>query len=298
MKKIKTVRFISNGYGVTEKFIDVLVAKISSLNIDVKVVEDNSADLVVILGGDGTVISAAHKTSFNPSIIYLAVNFGDKGFLTNIKKEDALDAILDILQNPEKYEMHSINILDIDIVYANGTISKQYAFNEIWIKGEDDAPIKFKQHSSEGLLQKFNATGIIIATASGSTAVAMSAGGPVIINGDVMLSAINLPSEVGTEDRYFKNPIIDTNMEIRFVTKEEFVEEHIRKGNVKNGKLLYEHSKYRMVIKVDNTIIDKVYPEDVEKISIKLSKRLNFVKLKDETRTAKMRECILKINDN
>lgn len=297
MKKIKTVRFISNGYGITENFIDILVTEISNLNIDVEVVENNLADLVVILGGDGTVISAARETDFNPDCIYLAVNFGNKGFLTNIKKEEALEIILDILQAPEKYETHSINILDIDIVYANGDISKQYAFNEIWIKGEDDAPIKFKQYSSEGLLQKFKATGIIVATASGSTAVAMSSGGPVIINGDVMLSAINLPSEVGTEDRYFKNPIIDTSMEIRFVTKEEFVEEHIRKGNVINGKLLYDHSKYKMVIKVDNTIIDKVYPEDVEKISIKLTKRLHFIKLKDETRTSKMRECILKIHD-
>lgn len=298
MKRFKTVRFISNGYGLADEFVEIVKNKILTQGIDVKIVETGIADLIVILGGDGTVISAARETGFYPGSVYLAVNFGNKGFLTNIKKEEALEVVIDILKNPQSYDTQKISVLDIEIVYADGTTKNQFAFNEIWFKGEDDSPIKFKQYSSEGFLQKFNATGLIVATPAGSTAVAMSAGGPVIINGDVMLSAINLPSEVGTEDRYFKNPIIDTNMEIRFVTKKEFEIEQISKGNIKNGKLLYDHTKYKMIIKVDNTIVDKLYPEEVEKVEVKLTKHLSFVKLNDKTRTVKMRECILKINDN
>lgn len=298
MKKIKTVRFISNGYGLAEEFIGVVQNKILKESINVTFVKEGIADLVIILGGDGTVISAARETHFDENTIYLAVNFGDKGFLTNIKKEEALEVITDILKKPQNYETQKINVLDIDIVYTNGVVKKQFAFNEIWLKGEDDCLIKFKQYSSEGLLQKFTATGVIVATPAGSTAVAMSAGGPVIINGDVMMSAINLPSEVGTEDRYFKNPIIDTDMDFRFITKKEFEMEQVKKGNVKDGKLLYEHTKYKLVIKVDNTVIDKIYPEEIEKVAIKICKRLQFVKIKDETRTNKMRECILKIRDN
>lgn len=295
MKDIKTVRIISNGYGISDEFVDVLKNSIKQNVFDIIFEEKGVADLIIILGGDGTVISAARETGFNQESIYFAVNFGDKGFLTNIQKENAIETIIDILKNPQKYETQKMNVLEIDIVYADGITKKQFAFNEIWFKGEDDSPIKFKQYSSEGLLQKFNATGLIVATSAGSTAVAMSAGGPVIINGDVMMSAINLPSEVGTEDRYFKNPIVDTNMEIRFVTKKEFEMEQLEKGNVKDGILLYEHTKYRLVVKVDNTIVERIYPEEIEKVVIKLSKRLQFIKLKDETRTAKMRECILKI---
>lgn len=297
MKQIKTVHFITNGYGAAEDFVEVVKKTIKKEKIKVEVVDDSLADLVIILGGDGTVLNAVRKTGFSHKTVYFSVNFGDKGFLTNVQKDNALEIITDILKNAENYDIQKINVLEIDIEYSNGSKHRQYALNELWLKGEKDRPIQFKQYSSEGLLQKFTATGLIIATSSGSTAAAMSAGGPVIINGDVMLSAINMASEVGTEDRYFRNPIIDTNMTIGFLTKKEFKKDQRKKGNYRDGKYLYEHSKYKLCIEVDSVELQEIYPEEIKKIEVKLSKRLQFIKLKDESRTSKMRECILKIKD-
>lgn len=298
MQKIKSIRFCSNGYVGANEFVNVIKNEIEKENLDVKIVENERADLVVSLGGDGTVIHTARKLQFDRSTTFLAVNFGSIGFLTNVQKEEAFDTIMDIIKNPILYETYKVKVLDIDICYVDGKIVKQYAFNEMWLKGYDDASIEFKQYSSEGLLQRVCATGLIIATPSGSTAVAMSAGGPIIINGNVMLSAINLPSDVATADRYFKNPIVDTNMKIKFITKKELEEEQIRKGNILNGKPIYTHSRYKMNIKVDNTLVDQIYPEEIESIYVNISDRLNFVKIGDRNRTKKMRECILKIKEN
>ncbi len=298
MEKIKSIKCYSNGYGKAEKFLEDLKKEIIMSDLDVDFVEDGNADMIISLGGDGTVIDTVRKSGFNPKSKYLAVNFGTKGFLTNVTSDEALPVILNILRNSEFYETQKIKVLDIDIYYENGKKVKEYAFNEIWFKGYDDASIEFKQYSSEGFLQRFTSTGLIVATPFGSTAVAMSAGGGVIINGNVMVSAINLSSEVGTEDRYFKNPIIDTNMVIKFITKKEIEEEAIRKGNVINGNPIYSHSRYEMTIKVDNATIEKIYPERIKKVEIKLQDRLEFVKVNTKTRTQKMRECILKIKED
>lgn len=298
MKKIKSIKFYSNGYSKADEFAKNVERIIKEKNINVKIVKNGEADLIVSLGGDGTVIDTARKSGFNPRSKYLAVNFGSKGFLTNVTKEEALSIILDILQKPDTYETEKIKVLDIDIYYTDGRKRKEYAFNEIWFKGYDDASIEFKQYSSEGFLQRFTATGLIVATPLGSTAVAMSAGGGVIINGNVMVSAINLSSEVGTEDRFFKNSIIDTGMTIKFITKEEIIAEQIKKGNIVDGKPIYDHSRYEMNIKIDNAIIEKCYPEKIDRVDINLDNRLEFVKVTSKTRTQKMRECILKINEN
>ncbi len=297
MQRIRSIRFFSNGYVEADEFIDVIKSKIEEDNMDVSILSEGRADLVICLGGDGTVIHTARLLNFDGNTIFLAVNFGSIGFLTNLNKEEAFDVIIDLLKNPECYDTYKVKVLDIDICYIDGKVKKEYAFNEMWLKGYDDSCIEFKQYSSEGFLQKVSATGIIIATPFGSTAVAMSAGGPIIINGNVMLSAINLPSDVATADRYFKNPIVDTNMKIKFITNEELEQEQIKKGNVVNGKTLYSHSRYKMSIKVDNTIVDQVYPENIDKILVNISDRLNFVKIGERTRTKKMRECILKIKE-
>lgn len=298
MRKIKSIRFCSNGYVGANEFINVIKNEIEKERLDVNIVEDERADLVVCLGGDGTVIHTARKLEFDKEVIFLAVNFGSIGFLTNVNKNEAFEVIIDILKNPELYETYKVKVLDIDICYVDGTTKKEYAFNEMWLKGYDDATIEFKQYSSEGFLQKISATGLIIATPSGSTAVAMSAGGPIIINGNVMLSAINLPSDVATADRYFKNPIVDTNMKIKFITKKELEQEQIKKGNILNGKPIYTHSRYKLNIKVDNTTVDQVYPEEISEILVNIYDRLSFVKIGDRNRTKKMRECILKIKEN
>lgn len=298
MEKIKSIKFYSNGYSKAEKFIEEIKTEINKYNLSVDILKVGNADLIISLGGDGTVIDTVRKSGFNPKSKYLAVNFGTKGFLTNVTNNEALQVIINILKKPEIYETQKIKVLDIDIYYTDGTKVKEYAFNEIWFKGYDDASIEFKQYSSEGFLQRFTSTGLIIATPSGSTAVSMSAGGSVIINGNVMVSAINLSSEVGTEDRYFKNPIIDTNMVIKFITEKEIEEEAIKKGNIIDGKPIYSHSRYEMTIKVDNATIAKTYPEKIDKVVVNLQDRLEFIKVNSKTRTQKMRECILKIKED
>lgn len=135
----------------------------------------NNLDLVIAIGGDGTVLYALQKVSpYN--IPVLGINTGRLGFLTTLEAKD-FEKAFHILEKGEFFvERHPV--LELNIL-PKGT--SRYIFNEIvLLKAENTPLISFELSFGQDNITTPPADGLIIASASGSTAYALSAGGPVI----------------------------------------------------------------------------------------------------------------------
>lgn len=135
-------------------------------------------DVIIVMGGDGTLIQAARDLS-RLSIPILSVNIGHMGYLTEIDKEQVYSAIDEtILGN---YSIDKRMVLSGTIIKENEEFSKNIALNDI-VLGRT-GPMKiidFDVYVNGEYLISYRADGLIIATPTGSTAYNLSAGGPII----------------------------------------------------------------------------------------------------------------------
>ncbi|MGQ4914633.1 MAG: NAD(+)/NADH kinase [Candidatus Asgardarchaeia archaeon] len=131
-------------------------------------------DLIITVGGDGTVLYAAR--SIRDKIIpILTINMGSMGFITEIFPEDFKKAIERILNN--NFILEERSRLDIQV----NNLQIPYALNELLIKTCPESKlIPIKIFLDGVFLEKFKADGVMIATPTGSTAHALSAGGPIL----------------------------------------------------------------------------------------------------------------------
>lgn len=138
----------------------------------VSVVED-SADLVIALGGDGTVLRAA-QSAHAEDIPLLGINFGNLGYLTEVDAGEERGALDKVLSG--SFSIESRMMLECH----NGSFSF-VGLNEVLI--ERSSPhrlVRLEVRIGGERLASFNADGVIVATPTGSTAYALSAGGPIV----------------------------------------------------------------------------------------------------------------------
>jgi len=134
-----------------------------------------NADLIIAIGGDGTLLSSARKFGYT-GIPVLGVNLGSLGFLTDVPPEELTTSIQKILLG--KYEKEQRFFLDSQI---NEEIVKNRALNEIVIHSKKVAQlIEYELFIDESFVYRQKADGIIVSTPTGSTAYSLSAGGPII----------------------------------------------------------------------------------------------------------------------
>jgi NAD+ kinase len=136
------------------------------------------SDLIVILGGDGTLLEAVRDMSdANPAVF--GINLGSLGFLTSLGSaawKQAVDCIASgDLQLDER------TLLRIDLVTSGEERLAGFALNDAVIsRGELSRLIKLDVAIDGSWLTEYNADGLIVATPTGSTAYSLSAGGPVL----------------------------------------------------------------------------------------------------------------------
>ncbi len=132
-------------------------------------------DLIIVVGGDGSMITAAHTALAN-QVPILGINRGRLGFLTDISP-NAMDDIGDILQG--RYETETRYFLAATINHNNE--SPILALNDLVLTPTDATHmIEFETRVNDELLYHQRADGMICATPTGSTAYALSGGGPII----------------------------------------------------------------------------------------------------------------------
>ncbi len=136
----------------------------------------NDADVIIVVGGDGSVLDAA-KYSYQHGIPILCVNLGKVGYLSEVEP-DSLDT-LDSLVTGD-YSIDEKMMLEVCYDGAGGRISR-YAVNDVVISHDSFLGIaNIRLEDSAGNSIKYRADGLIVATPQGSTAYSLSAGGPVV----------------------------------------------------------------------------------------------------------------------
>lgn len=137
-----------------------------------------SVDLIVTVGGDGTILHAANL-SHDFNIPLLGINRGQLGFLADLKPEEMKPNILSILNGNYSEEMRMM--LRVEIIRSNHENIEDRALNDIVLqRSETGRMLNFTTSVSNQYVNNHSGDGIIIATPTGSTAYSMSCGGPII----------------------------------------------------------------------------------------------------------------------
>ncbi|MGN1318056.1 MAG: NAD(+)/NADH kinase [Lachnospirales bacterium] len=136
------------------------------------------ADFVVVLGGDGTILRVARKAARYGAPI-LGINFGTLGYLADVERNDAIEALTKVLDGNYKVEKRMM----IEAFLERGCISHDVniALNEICITNlAFSRMITLNISINNEYVDTVRADGIIISTPTGSTAYNLSAGGPIL----------------------------------------------------------------------------------------------------------------------
>ena len=135
--------------------------------IDVVDAQSGNPDIVVVLGGDGTMLSAVHKY---PGIPLLGLNLGSLGYLASVEEANFDDAIEAIAEG--RYGISHRTALNVCGVNA---------LNDVVVsRGASGHAIRMDLSVDGKYATRFVADGLVVATPTGSTAYSMSAGGPII----------------------------------------------------------------------------------------------------------------------
>lgn len=135
-------------------------------------------DLIVAIGGDGTMLKTAANVGRKPTLV-LGVNIGNVGFLTQTDPQNLPSALDKIFAND--YFIEKRSLLEVDILRKSKKIHAFLAFNEAVInQGLFARIIELIVEIQNQKVISFKADGMIIATPTGSTAHSLSAGGPIV----------------------------------------------------------------------------------------------------------------------
>jgi NAD+ kinase len=135
-------------------------------------------ELAIVLGGDGTVLSAARAVG-NRSIPILAVNLGGLGFLTAIPSSDLFPELERVLHGFS--EITRRKMLRVSMIRDGVKVGEYQALNDVVIAKSSIARIVDLETWADGsFVCAYKADGLIISTPTGSTAYSLAAGGPII----------------------------------------------------------------------------------------------------------------------
>jgi NAD+ kinase len=140
------------------------------------------ADMVVSLGGDGTLLGVANRMAGEPKPI-IAINIGTLGFLTCGTVEE-IDRIVRIIADGT-YLISRRSMLSVELILGEGESEvvegPYFGLNECTLgRGRESRMVKLRTSINGDFLTDYNADGLIVATPTGSTAYSLSAGGPII----------------------------------------------------------------------------------------------------------------------
>ncbi len=137
-----------------------------------------NADLIIVVGGDGSILNTA-RTYVDRNIPILGVNLGRLGFLADVSVENMIAVVEQILNGDFIKEERAL--LSCQIERGNQILSKHLAFNDAVIhRNNTPRMIEFELFVDGAFVNNQRADGMIITTPTGSTAYALSSGGPIM----------------------------------------------------------------------------------------------------------------------
>jgi NAD+ kinase len=138
----------------------------------------HGCELVCILGGDGSILRAA-ELSRGSGVPLLGVNFGHVGFLAEVERDD-LDVTVERIVSRD-YTIEDRMTLEVTAFHDGETVFESWALNEVTVeKASRERMIELTVEIDGRPLSTWGCDGVVMATPTGSTAYAFSAGGPVV----------------------------------------------------------------------------------------------------------------------
>jgi NAD+ kinase len=137
-----------------------------------------SVDLIVVLGGDGTMIATSRMMG-DYDVPVLGINYGTLGYLAEFRTEEMFPALEAILAGD--YRVDTRVRLAVDLYHGDEIVMHSRALNDVVINKSALARIiEIEARMNDQLISGFRADGLIVSTPTGSTAYNLSAGGPVV----------------------------------------------------------------------------------------------------------------------
>ena len=147
----------------------------------VRIPEDeiaDQADLVIAIGGDGTLLYAARLVAHR-GVPLIGINRGRLGFLTDVLPQDMLASVDAALEG--RCERDERALLEARIVGANGVTARALALNDVVLqKWETGRMLDFETWIDGAYVNTHGGDGLVVASSTGSTAYALSCGGPIV----------------------------------------------------------------------------------------------------------------------
>jgi NAD+ kinase len=139
-------------------------------------------DILVTLGGDGTLLQVADKAS-KYEIPVMGINLGGLGFLTAVAEDNRIEALTSLLEGTVSIEQRMI--LKTRLYKQSADMAEpteyHYALNDVVIsKGNIDQIVRLSTWANQEYITTYRADGLIFSTPTGSTAYNLSAGGPIV----------------------------------------------------------------------------------------------------------------------
>lgn len=159
--------------GAAEILVDrEIAAQIGESGASVEEMEQMPVDFIVSVGGDGTILRTIHRMT--DPVPILGINMGTLGFLVDVEPKEAIATLERLTHGFEVDERSRLKVVLNDRCLPPAT-------NEVALITASPAKmIEFEIMVDGSLMEDFRADGVIIATSTGSTAYAMSAGGPIV----------------------------------------------------------------------------------------------------------------------
>ena len=254
-------KLISNGH---ELFILDSFAKLLEMDDpDVHTITENElpkdTDFIISIGGDGTLLSAAQAVMRSP-IPIVGINLGSLGFLTSLERDWAtgFEKILN-----GHYHIEERMVLNCRLEFPDGSEETLWALNDVVIERADVfSLLALEVWVGDKLLNRYLSDGLIISSPTGSTAYALSAGGPII---DPSLDAI-LVTPISAHTLSVRPVVLpgDKNIYIKLADGARHAHLHIDGKNTRDIdpslRIRIRPSSYRiqLVVLPENSFYDKL----------------------------------------
>ncbi len=198
-------------------------------------------DLAIVVGGDGTILNAVRSLA-HANVPLLGINVGRLGFLADISPEELETSLDDILNG--SYHEEQRFLLEMQVLRDNKIIFEGDAFNDVVVHIRDVARmIEFETRINDEFVNHQRADGIVISTPTGSTAYALSSGGPIL---HATLDAITLvPISPHTLS---SRPLVvnaDSQIDILICNTKEGIAQATCDGHLSSDVLVGDHIKVK-----------------------------------------------------
>ncbi len=175
----------------------------------------SKAEAVIVLGGDGAILGAAHDYAPH-NLAILGVNFGRLGFLTELERDEVEGGMAKLIE--DDYSIEERMLLSGRIVRSGKTIQEFTGLNDAVIaKGVLARLIKLKMFIDNEYFTTYPADGLIVSTPTGSSAYSLSAGGPMC---EPTLETLII-TPICAHTFYSRSLIISANQTVRVIVKSD-----------------------------------------------------------------------------